>query len=111
MLVREDGQFEGAVSGGCVEADVLQTGADIIAGQPARLKTYGVADAKAWEFGLPCGGEIKVLVQAVSEAGFPPELFDRLSEARQRGESIAISTDPASRSEEHTSELQALMRI
>lgn len=96
MLVREDGQFEGAVSGGCVEADVLQTGADIIAGQPARLKTYGVADAKAWEFGLPCGGEIKVLVQAVSEAGFPPELFDRLSEARQRGESIAISTDPAS---------------
>src|SRR3546814_1756715 len=63
MLVREDGQFEGAVSGGCVEADVLQTGADIIAGQPARLKTYGVAAAKAWDFGLPCGGEIKVLVQ------------------------------------------------
>ena len=32
-------------------------------GTPAVVKQYGVADAAAWEVGLPCGGEIAVLVQ------------------------------------------------
>ncbi|PAV93448.1 hypothetical protein WR25_00869 [Diploscapter pachys] len=85
MLVHGDGRFEGSVSGGCVESDILQTAADVIAGAPFQLKRYGVADAAAWEVGLPCGGEIAVMVQPVSAAGFDPELFDRIADARDRG--------------------------
>lgn len=93
MLVHADGRFEGSVSGGCVESDILQTAAEVIAGAPFQVKRYGVADAAAWEVGLPCGGEIAVMVQPVSAEGFDPELFDRIAEAREDGRSLTVTTD------------------
>ncbi len=95
MIVHADGRFEGSVSGGCVETDILATAAEVIAGAPAVVKSYGVADAAAWEVGLPCGGEIAVLVQPVSASGFDPELFDRIAEAQGAGQSLSIVTDLA----------------
>lgn len=95
MIVHGDGRFEGSVSGGCVESDILATAAAVIAGAPAQLKHYGVADAAAWEVGLPCGGEIDVLIQPVSEVGFPPALFAQIAAARARGERLSVSTDLA----------------
>jgi xanthine dehydrogenase accessory factor len=95
MLVHADGRFEGSVSGGCVETDILQTAAEVIAGAPTQLKRYGVADAAAWEVGLPCGGEIAVLVQPVSADGFDPELFDRVADARAEGRALVVTTDLA----------------
>ena len=96
MLVHADGRFEGSVSGGCVESDILATAAEVIAGAPFQLRNYGVADAAAWEVGLPCGGEIAVLVQPVSAEGFDPELFDRIAEAQAAGKALSVSTDLAS---------------
>ena len=93
MLVHADGRFEGSVSGGCVESDILDTAAQVIAGAPFVVRKYGVADATAWEVGLPCGGEIEVMVQPVSAAGFDPELFDRIAEARERGKALVVATD------------------
>jgi xanthine dehydrogenase accessory factor len=95
MLVHADGRFEGSVSGGCVESDILQTAAEVIAGAPFQVKNYGVADAAAWEVGLPCGGEIAVMVQPVSAAGFDPELFERIVEARETGQALTVTTDLA----------------
>ncbi|MCH7862205.1 XdhC family protein [Sphingomonas sp. NPDC092331] len=95
MLVHRDGRFEGSVSGGCVEADILQTAAEVIAGAPAVVKQYGVADPAAWEVGLPCGGEIAVLVQPVSAEGFPPALFDAIDAARADGVPFDVGTDLA----------------
>jgi xanthine dehydrogenase accessory factor len=95
MLVHEDGRFEGSVSGGCVETDILAVAAEVIAGAPAKVRSYGVADAAAWEVGLPCGGQIEVLVQPVSEAGFDPTLFDAIDSARAEGRSFEIATDLA----------------
>jgi xanthine dehydrogenase accessory factor len=96
MLVHEDGRFEGSVSGGCVENDILQAAAEVIAGAPFQVRHYGVADAAAWEVGLPCGGEIAVMVQPVSAEGFDPELFDRIADARERGQALTVTTDLAS---------------
>ena len=93
MLVHQDGRFEGSVSGGCVETDILATAADVIAGAPAVVKSYGVADAAAWEVGLPCGGQIDVLVQPVGNAGFAPELFDAIDAARDAGRPFEVATD------------------
>lgn len=93
MLVNADGRFEGSVSGGCVEGDILHVAADVAAGAPAVLKSYGVSDASAWEVGMPCGGEIAVLVQPVSDAGFSQRLFDRIRQAREAGERVTVSTD------------------
>ena len=93
MLVHADGRFEGSVSGGCVESDILATAADVIAGAPFVVKRYGVEDAAAWEVGLPCGGEIAVMVQPVSASGFDPELFAALAEARDAGKAAVVTTD------------------
>ena len=93
MLVNADGRFVGSVSGGCVEGDVLHVAAGVIAGAPAVLRRYGVADGTAWEVGLPCGGDIQVLIQPVSDAGFAPGLFDRIIDARGKGQTLYIGTD------------------
>lgn len=93
MLVHADGRFEGSVSGGCVESDILATAAEVIAGAPFVVKRYGVADAAAWEVGLPCGGEIEVMVQRVGADGFDPALFAAIDTARAGGQPIDLATD------------------
>jgi xanthine dehydrogenase accessory factor len=93
MLVREGGDFVGSVSGGCVEGDILTLAAEVIDGAPHTLRHYGVANAQAWEVGLPCGGDIAVLVQPVSNAGFPAMLLEAIVLAQAAGQTLLIGTD------------------
>ncbi|MBG6117647.1 MULTISPECIES: XdhC family protein [unclassified Sphingobium] len=95
MIVHQDGRFEGSISGGCVESDVLHRAAEVIAGRAAHVATYGVADGDAWDVGLPCGGEIAVLIQPVGADGFAPDLFDRIEAASARGRALTLATDLA----------------
>ena len=93
MLVHGDGRFVGSVSGGCVEADVLERAQMVLAGAPAIVRRYGVADNAAWDVGLPCGGDIQVLVQPVSADGFPAHLFADIIQARSAGAALSVATD------------------
>jgi len=93
LLVHSDGRFEGSVSGGCVEADILAVAAEVIGGAGFQRRRYGVADAAAWEVGLPCGGEIEVMVQPVDLGGFDPTLFEAIASARGAGRSLDVITD------------------
>ncbi len=95
MIVNGEGAFVGSVSGGCVEGDILQVAAEVIEGAGVQLRRYGIADDVAWEVGLPCGGDIEVLVQHVSAEGFAPDLFDRIAAAQHGGGSLIIATDLA----------------
>lgn len=65
LVVDGEGNFAGAVSGGCVEGDVITAAQDVIASGRHRILSYGVADETAWKVGLACGGKIRVLVEAV----------------------------------------------
>ena len=93
MLVHADGRFEGSVSCGCVEGEVLALAARVIASGSAERRRYGVSDASAWEACLPCGGSIEVMVQPVGAAGFAPDLFDAVISEREEGRSVRIATD------------------
>ncbi len=66
LVIDGDGNFEGSVSGGCVEGAVVVEAQDIIATGVARMLEFGVADEAAWEVGLSCGGRIRVHVQPVA---------------------------------------------
>jgi len=94
MLVHADGRFEGSVSGGCVEGEVLALAERVISTGSAERRRFGVSDASAWEVGLPCGGSIEVMVQPVGEAGFAPGLFDAVIAGRGEGHSVRVATDP-----------------
>ncbi|MDH7638368.1 XdhC family protein [Sphingomonas oryzagri] len=93
MLVHVDGRFEGSVSGGCVEGEVIALAEQVIVSGKTERRRYGVSDASAWEVGLPCGGNIEVLVQPVSDRGFPPALFDVIAKGRGDGQIVQIATD------------------
>ena len=73
MIVRDDLAVEGSVSGGCVEGAVIDAASDAIAGGSGQRLDFGVADARAWEVGLSCGGKIAVLVTPVAKGGLAGE--------------------------------------
>jgi xanthine/CO dehydrogenase XdhC/CoxF family maturation factor len=63
MAVSDDGRWVGSVSGGCVEGAVLEEAGRVLAGEPARLVTFGITDEMVWDVGLACGGIIDVFVE------------------------------------------------
>lgn len=65
LVVAGDGQFEGSISGGCVEADVISDALDVIADGHPRVREFGVTDEKAWQAGLSCGGRLKIFIERV----------------------------------------------
>ena len=66
LIIDGDGNFEGSVSGGCVEGSVITEAQDVIAsGRPTTL-AFGVADETAWKVGLACGGKIRVFVEPLT---------------------------------------------
>ena len=65
LVVREDGHFEGSVSGGCVEGKVIEAAMECIQSGVLILLTFGVSDQDAWEVGLACGGDVEVYVEAI----------------------------------------------
>jgi xanthine/CO dehydrogenase XdhC/CoxF family maturation factor len=63
LVIDGDGNFEGSVSGGCVEGAVIAEALDVIGDGKARMLEFWVADETAWRVGLSCGGRIRVLVE------------------------------------------------
>ncbi len=63
LLVDEQGEFLGSVSGGCIEGAVVGEALQVIASGTPRLLDFGVSDETAWEVGLSCGGKLQVYVE------------------------------------------------
>jgi xanthine dehydrogenase accessory factor len=83
LLARTDGTMSGSVSGGCVEAAVVEEiGLAILRGT-SRLIRFSVSDETAWDVGLACGGTIEVLVE--------PEVRGELVTAAERG-GVVVAT-------------------
>jgi xanthine dehydrogenase accessory factor len=63
LAISERGELAGSVSGGCVESEVAELATEVLARGEPRSVTYGITDDQAFSVGLPCGGEIDVLVE------------------------------------------------
>lgn len=67
MLVTEDGELTGAISGGCLEGDALRKAQNVIFQQKAMLVTYDTTDDDDQKFGvgLGCNGIIHILIEPI----------------------------------------------
>ncbi|MDN2567863.1 XdhC family protein [Aquibium sp. A9E412] len=65
LVIDAEGNFEGSVSGGCVEGAVVAEAAEVLDDGKPRMLEFGVADETAWRVGLSCGGRIRVYVERV----------------------------------------------
>jgi xanthine/CO dehydrogenase XdhC/CoxF family maturation factor len=70
MLVGEDGSFEGLISGGCLEGDLLEHAAEVLGGGAPKHVTYDMHadDELVWSLGLGCDGVIHLLLQRLDQA-------------------------------------------
>ncbi|TMI92146.1 MAG: XdhC family protein [Bacteroidetes bacterium] len=65
MLITEDGEFTGSISGGCLEGDALHKALLAIHSSKTMLVTYDTTDEDDAKFGmgLGCNGIIQVLIE------------------------------------------------
>jgi len=63
LAVTASGRMAGSVSGGCIEGAVADAARQTMASGTPQLLDFGIADERAWEVGLACGGKLKVFVE------------------------------------------------
>lgn len=69
MAIRQDGIHLGSVSGGCIEADLLSHySQQIRADDFPKLLQYGIDTAQARTSGLPCGGQLELIIEQPESA-------------------------------------------
>ena len=67
MIVNENGDFSGSVSGGCLESSVIEESLQLIKGNMQFKKMeLKVSNENAWEVGLACGGEITIYLEIIN---------------------------------------------
>ena len=116
LAMRGDGLVVGSVSGGCVEDDLIErvrNGEQV--NQPS-LVTYGVTKEEAARFGLPCGGNLRLVQEPLLDIAWIDEVLART----QRHELVArrldlgtgrVTIEAASRSEAFSFDGQTLRAL
>jgi xanthine dehydrogenase accessory factor len=81
LAVRDDGQVAGSVSGGCVEDDLIERiRKRELAGDKPELTVYGISKEEAARFGLPCGGQLRIVLEPVTSTQWLHELLQRVGQ-------------------------------
>jgi xanthine dehydrogenase accessory factor len=64
MVIRDDGQVAGSLSGGCIEDDLIdRVKRGELALRLPQTTTYGASAEEAQRFGLPCGGTVQIVLE------------------------------------------------
>ena len=67
MIVNENKEFFGSVSGGCVESFIIQESLEVIEkNELFKIKKFKISNENAWNVGLSCGGEITVYLEEMN---------------------------------------------
>ncbi|ALE05800.1 hypothetical protein AL755_10505 [Arthrobacter sp. ERGS1:01] len=101
MLVSDDGEVLGSLSGGCVEGAVVEAAREALeTGMPRRIR-FCYTDQDAFAVGLSCGGTIDVHVRpllrgeldtaCLPDGGAPNAMVSRLGTDASRGPSMLLA--------------------
>jgi xanthine dehydrogenase accessory factor len=89
--VRDDGILVGSVSGGCIEDDLVARRLEYSGARPA-FAAYGVTADEARRFGLPCGGEVEVLIEPEVAVEALEQLLAELGQGHVVARHVALAT-------------------
>jgi xanthine dehydrogenase accessory factor len=95
MVIDDQGNIEGSITGGCVEGAVVTEAEDLLADTgpapvPAKLLRYGISDELAGTVGLMCGGIVHILLYELT--GEAAEVERAVLEAHAEGRPAAVAT-------------------
>lgn len=86
MLVYENGDQEGTLGGGCVEAEVKRRAIATLDSKCPEIATFTLDHDYGWDDGLICGGRMQVLIRPVQKNEV--DYFRRLAKAGGAGEGV-----------------------
>jgi xanthine/CO dehydrogenase XdhC/CoxF family maturation factor len=91
MLIRPDGTYECALSGGCLEPSVAAAAVRVIeTGEPV-VVNYDLADDSLWGLGMGCSGAVDVRIERLDELERDETMRAWLT-VLERGEAAALVT-------------------
>ena len=93
MIISEDMEMAGSVSGGCVEGAVIKSAVPLLEKGEGKQLAYGVTDEEAWGVGLSCGGKIQVFAeQFLAFNDNEKEVWKKLEYCLQNNEGCVLLT-------------------
>ena len=67
MIVNQQGDFSGSVSGGCVESAVVRECMSLLQDKNShKTLDFKISNENAWEVGLACGGEMAIFIETIN---------------------------------------------
>lgn len=80
MALRDDGLVQGSVSGGCIEADLIErTRRGDFSSSAPFVQKYGVTKEEASYYGLPCGGTMELVIEPSPDPAALESLAERIN--------------------------------
>jgi xanthine/CO dehydrogenase XdhC/CoxF family maturation factor len=94
MLIPDEGEPVGMVSGGCLESDLAERARAVLESGQAQTVVYDMRspDDIVWGLGLGCNGEVRVLLERLAAGSAPGSLgfLDRCARARRAGVVVTV---------------------
>src|SRR5262245_51199574 len=88
MLIRENGSYECALSGGCLEPAVAEAAQRVIATGEPTTATFDLAEDSVWGLGIGCMGAVDIRIEPLTD----DPVTEAWLAALERGETAVLVT-------------------
>ena len=92
MLTDSRGGVTGTIGGGCLEAEMVTVGRDVLETGQAQMTDYTMTESQAGEHGLNCGGTVAIYTERVGAGLAGSEIFSAVCTARSERVAAVLAT-------------------
>ena len=91
MLMRPNRGAVGTIGGGCLEAEILNVGREVMKTRKPHLTRYTMTEKQAGESGLNCGGTVRILTEPIDPQS-DADAYGLLLRAREERKGCVMAT-------------------
>ena len=96
MLVAVNGRVTGTIGGGCLEAEVINGGREVLESGHPHVTEYTMTEEQAGESGLNCGGSVRIYTERIDN-DTSRRVFSEIVRAREDRTPCVLATVLASK--------------